>query len=181
MRKVVMFAAAVGMVLAAAVAPAAAKGGWAVPSFDPLPPLEADRPVTIGLTLLQHGVHPVTVDDVTLTFTDDRGVTTRVAATPDGPEGHYVAPVQLPAGAYRWSVQPGFFPERELGTIDVAAPTDGSTVAPSPATASAGGDGGAGPSTARTVARVALPIAAVLVAIGGFAARRPRRAVLSTS
>jgi hypothetical protein len=171
MRRSVVFAAVVGVVLAVAVPTAAAKGGWAVASFDPLPPLEGGRPATIGLTLLQHGVHPVTVDDVTLSFTDDRGTTTRVPATPEGAEGHYVAQVELPAGTYRWSVQPGFFPERELGTISVA----GASAVPPP-----GADATTGPSTTRMVARIALPVAAVLAAAAAFAGRRPRRAVLAS-
>jgi hypothetical protein len=178
MRKLVVAGLGIGVLLALAAAPAAA-GGWAVPAFDPLPPIEAGRPAAIGLTILQHGVHPADVDDVALVYVADDGTTFRFAAEPDGRPGHYVAQVELPAGSYRWSVQPGWFPEHDLGPVTVRdsassaiAPVD-ERVAPPPVD-----DGGA--SALRLTARVALPVLALVAAAVAIGVPRRRRAVLAT-
>jgi hypothetical protein len=168
MRKLLVLVAAAVALFALQWSPAVA-GGWAVPSFDPLPPVQADTPATIGLTILQHGVHPVDVDGVALVYVDEDGVRHRFAAVPDGATGHHVAEVTLPAGTYTWSVEAGWFPERDLGTISVDAAPATMRAVPSP-----GGDGGV--SATRMVLRIALPVAtlaAVLLALSGGRRARP--------
>jgi hypothetical protein len=165
----VVLAVAAVAVVAGTAGPAAA-GGWAVPAFDPVPPLVAGESTPIGLTVLQHGVSPVSVDDVALTFVGADGVPHRFPAEPEGPLGHYVATVTLAAGTYSWSVQPGWFPDHELGSVVVTAASDGSEAAM--ATAPPASDD---VSSGRALARVALPFGAVLAAAFAVASARPGR------
>jgi hypothetical protein len=124
----VPLAAGVAALLPLAAPDAVDAGGWAVTTLDPMAAPAPGEPVDVGFTIRQHGVTPVAVDDVRLTVTDATGATEAFAARPEGATGHYVAAVTFPAaGAYRWTVEQGWFGPQELGTIDVqplAAPAD---------------------------------------------------------
>jgi hypothetical protein len=171
MRKLFVLAGAVVVALALGASPAFA-GGWVVPAFDPVPPIVAGQPTAIGLRILQHGVHPLDdLEDVTLTFAADDGSTHRFTARPDGDAGHYVAQVTLAPGTYDWSLQPGFFPEHELGAVTVGSGFGAAAI--EAARVDGGADGGM--STTRAVARVALP--ALALAAAAVAIVRPRRRV----
>lgn len=112
-RALLVFTAVVSVVgLTVGISPAGAKaGGWAVATFDPLPPLVAGDTVEVGFTIRQHGVTPVDpgtgmwsedadelqADKIGVTVTDSSGHSTFVPAEPSGrSEGHFVAPVQVP-------------------------------------------------------------------------------------
>jgi hypothetical protein len=165
MRKIVMLVVAVVVVLSVGAGPAAA-GGWAVPAFDPLPPLRAGQESTVGLTVLQHGQHPVSVDGVAVTYVAADGRRHRFEAEAEGPEGHYLATVSLPEGTFEWSVELGFFGTRELGAITVDG---GSSLAPSV-------PGRDELSAGRWLARIVLPLAAAAaLAAVVVAGLRPRR------
>jgi hypothetical protein len=172
-RTVLLMAVVVALVAVVGAAGPAAAGGWAVPAFDPVPPIEAGVPTPIGLTVLQHGVSPVEVDGVALTFVGEDGVAHRFPAAPEGAVGHYVATVTLAAGTYSWSVQPGWFAEHELGPVAVAVAASASSPAPAPPDDDV--------STGRAVARVALPIGALLAAGAAVVTARPRRRALAAS
>jgi hypothetical protein len=61
-RPLVLIAALLTSFATLAVSPsrgAAAAGGWALASFDPLPALIAGEPADITFRVLQHGVHPI--------------------------------------------------------------------------------------------------------------------------
>lgn len=127
-------------------------GGWAVTTFDQLPPeFHAGQPYTLGYTIRQHGQTPIQVDDTKVQITAN-GTTTSFAGKADGALGHYVATVTFPAaGAYRWQVTQGPFAPQELGDVTVLAPSGQSST---PATA----NDAPGP------ARMILPFAAVAAA-----------------
>jgi hypothetical protein len=98
----------------------AVAGGWAVSSLDPLSePLVAGRDVSVGLTILQHGITPAQLDNVAIVIEGSSG-TERFVAEPEGPVGHYVAVVRFPsAGEYRWTLEPGWFAPQPLGKVTV--------------------------------------------------------------
>jgi hypothetical protein len=61
-RPLVLLAALLTSVATLSMSPtrgAAAAGGWALASFDPLPALVAGEPADITFRVLQHGVHPI--------------------------------------------------------------------------------------------------------------------------
>lgn len=99
--------AALSLVLLIA-APAMA-GGWAEikvdAQTDPAPPVEGE-PIVVGFTVLQHGQTPAGWEQPTVHVTDTTsGERLDVAATPSGPDGHFVATVTVPAsGFWTWSV-----------------------------------------------------------------------------
>ena len=97
-------------------------GGWAVVTLDPLgeAPI-VGQPVSVGFTILQHGVTPYTTANASIVVSDETGKTERFVATPQGQAGHHVALVTFPRrGTYRWEVIPDWFPKQSLGSIDVA-------------------------------------------------------------
>jgi hypothetical protein len=101
---------------------AASAGGWAVTTLDPLPAVSPGEPVPVGFTIRQHGVTPVDMEGVALVVVAaDGGPSLRFPARLDGPTGHYVADVQVPAGSHRWLVEQGMFGPQELGMLNVAA------------------------------------------------------------
>ncbi len=107
-------------------------GGWAVITMDPLvdSPVE-NQPLSVGFTILQHGVTPYTTDKAFIIVTDGTGRTERFAAKPAGQPGHHIAEVTFAgSGVYRWEVQPDWFAMQPLGEVAVAsataAPTDAS-------------------------------------------------------
>ena len=100
-------------------------GGWAVVTLDPLPasPVEG-QPLTVGFTILQHGVTPYTTAKAFITVTDASGRTEQFAAKPDGAPGHHIAQVTFAgSGTYRWVVQPDWFAPQPLGEINVVSAT----------------------------------------------------------
>jgi hypothetical protein len=120
-RALILLAATVGLGLVAATPPATA-GGWAITSLDPVPELRAGQSVSIGFTVLQHGITPATLEEgVSITVVDSQSSAESVFdAASDGKPGHYVARVTFPAeGSYTWSVKPGWFRVQQLGSITV--------------------------------------------------------------
>lgn len=100
-------------------------GGWAVVTLDPLAasPVEG-QPLSVGFTVLQHGVTPYTTANASITVTDAAGRTERFVAKPEGAPGHHVAQVTFAgSGVHRWEVQPDWFAPQPLGEINVARAT----------------------------------------------------------
>jgi hypothetical protein len=82
-----------------ALAGAALAGGWAAAVLDEgtVAPA-AGTTTTLGFRVLQHGVTPVSWVKVTLVATNTAtGEAVSATATPQGPEGHYVATLTFPA------------------------------------------------------------------------------------
>lgn len=91
------------------VAGTALGGGWATITADEA--VAGDQPRAgeadeFGFTVLQHGVTPAGFVQATLVVEDiSTGKTIRVAAVPQGAEGHFVAKVTFPdAGYWSWRV-----------------------------------------------------------------------------
>lgn len=120
---------------------AGAKGGWAMSTLDPLPPLVPGETADIGFTVRQHGVTPVDLSqfgsgDVGIALRTDAGAVEFFDAEAQGAVGHYVSHVVLPdAGSHRWEVRQGMFGPQQLGTLELG---DGDQAA-APAT-QGGGD-----------------------------------------
>ncbi len=109
------------------IAPAALAGGWAVTSFDQLPPeFQAGETYPLGYTVLQHGQTPVQVDTEIVARSED-GRQVSFTGVPEGPVGHYLAEVRFPqSGRWSWQVTQGPFGPQELGYVTVlpaASPT----------------------------------------------------------
>jgi len=112
--------------------PTASAGGWAVTTLDPLPSISPDETAVIGFTIRQHGVTPVDLDGVALVVVrSEGGEPLRFPARLEGPTGHYVADLRVPAGEHRWFVEQGFFAAQELGQLRLADAV--LTPAPAPA------------------------------------------------
>ena len=82
-------------------------GGWANAVMDTPPddPAGPNEPVTLGFTLMQHGVTPVDWGIAQIVLTNDETGQQIVAnATASGPVGHWTAEVALPADG-SWSYQ----------------------------------------------------------------------------
>jgi hypothetical protein len=114
-------------------------GGWANAIMDDPPPdpPSAGEPITIGFTLLQHGVTPV--DDPAPVITVRNAATGEelsVTATQEGASGHWVATITFPSdGVWRYEVthdlivgMNGFNPVT-VGTVAPAAPASTATSA----------------------------------------------------
>jgi hypothetical protein len=111
---------------------AASAGGWAVTTLDALPEIPPDETVTIGFIIRQHGVTPVDVDGVAIVVMPEQGGTAqRFPARLEGPTGHYVVDLRVPAGNHRWVVEQGWFGPQELGSLTVGG--DAASGAPAPA------------------------------------------------
>jgi hypothetical protein len=169
MKRVVLSVLVVLVGLAVALVPSgqAGAGGFAVTTLDPLPALTPDEPSAVGFTIRQHGVTPVALDGVRLVVHPEAGGATAVfEAVADGPLGHYVADVVVPAGAYRWEVIQGMFGPQDLGPLVVAT---GGGAAPS------GGDGRRWSEPVR-YGLLALTVVSAVVFIGALVGLpRPRR------
>ena len=150
----VALAAVAAAALAVWAVPAAA-GGWAVTTLDEAPgELRVGETHRLGYTIRQHGVSPVDIAGTAL-IARRGGQTLRFGGTPQGTTGHHVAEVTLPAGG-RWELEivQGPFGTQSLGSVVATS-----------ATAPAATTGREPPAAALAVARVALPLAA-LVAVG---------------
>ncbi len=138
-------AAAAAALALLAWSPAAHAGGWAVTTLDPLSAApQAGTTLTVGYTVLQHGVTPVAVDGTGIAIVGADGTRTVFPGRPAGPTGHYVADVRFPvAGASRWEAEQGWFGPQQLGAVPVAAgaPSASADVTPAPVAASGDGPG----------------------------------------
>jgi hypothetical protein len=100
-------AASSASILTLILAATAFAGGWANAVMDTPPddPAGPNEPVTLGFTLMQHGVTPVDWGTAQIVLTNDQTGQEIVAnATPSGRIGHWTAEVTLP-GAGSWSYQ----------------------------------------------------------------------------
>ena len=177
MKRVVLAAAVLLAGLAVALVPSgqAGAGGFAVTTLDPLSAITPDEPTPVGFTIRQHGVTPVALDDVRLiVYTEGGGKTNVFPARAEGPLGHYVADVVLPAGTHRWEVMQGWFGPQDLGPLVVAT---GGGAAPT------GDDGRRWPEPVR-YGLLALTAASAIVFVAALAGlprprRRPRRSAVA--
>jgi hypothetical protein len=170
MKRVVLSVLVVLVGLAVALVPSgqAGAGGFAVTTLDPLPALTPDETATIGFTIRQHGVTPVALDGVRLVvYPNDGGATAVFEARAEGPLGHYVADIVVPAGTHRWEVVQGWFGPQDLGPLVVAT---GGGVTPS------GGDGRRWSEPVRygLLALTAVSAIVFVAALAGFPRRRCR-------
>ena len=111
------------LALALALGTPAAAGGWAVTTFDQLPPeFVAGQTYRLGYTIRQHGVTPIRVDRTEIVATPAvGGAAVSFVGRPEGPLGHYVADVTLAAGSYSWRVTQQPFQAQDLGSLTVPA------------------------------------------------------------
>lgn len=118
MQRVYVWIIAVGL-LVMGVRPAYA-GGWAAVTLDGWPSRwVAGERYAIGLTIRQHGVHPVAVEEpVTIEarhLSHGERVVAEAAATDK--VGYYRAEVRLPsAGEWQFTITPGWFPPSMVTT-----------------------------------------------------------------
>jgi hypothetical protein len=146
-----------------------AAGGWAITSLDPFEQPVAGQPITIGFTILQHGVTPVKVEGAGIRVFQEgtTGEFFPAVHDGDGRVGHYSARIVFPReGTFTWLVEQGFFGPQELGQITIKA----SSATP------AAGTGSRWPSPLR----YGLPLVAVLclAVIVGRSGRGRRHLVL---
>jgi hypothetical protein len=91
------------------LATSALAGGWANAIMDAPPddPGGPNQPITIGFTLLQHGVTPVDWGTAQVVLTNEAtGQSVTVDASPKGKTGHWVAQVSVPAeGTWTYEVR----------------------------------------------------------------------------
>lgn len=119
-----------GLLLALGLVGGASAGGWATVVLDRESAavgldggVVAGAPVTIGFTVLQHGVSPM--DGLAPLITATNGASGERAsfrAVAEGGPGHYVATLTLPsAGVWAWQVD-AFGPPAVMAPLSVAAP-----------------------------------------------------------
>jgi len=135
-------------------------GGFAVATLDRDPDrFEAGRTYSIGYTIRQHGVTPISVDRTEIRITgSDSGQRLAFPGVPEGPLGHYVAKVTIPAaGSWIWEITQDPFAPHQLGALRTTA----SGAAPAPAGVTPGGSATAGPD--------GLLLSSVLIALAGTA------------
>jgi hypothetical protein len=107
MRKRAATTALSAIALTLIMATSALAGGWAnaimdTPADDPSSP---GQPITIGFTLLQHGVTPVDWGTAQVVLTNDAtGRSVTFDARPRGAVGHWVAEISVPADG-TWSYE----------------------------------------------------------------------------
>jgi hypothetical protein len=120
-------------VLAALTPSVAGAGGWAVPSLDPLPTVQAGQTVDVGFRLLQHGRTPVVASEwpgATIGLAVRAGENEWFVPAKAGPEpGHYVATVEVPNGIEGIDIavqmRNGLFVEEGWAPVPVAAAASG--------------------------------------------------------
>jgi hypothetical protein len=102
-------AAVSALALTLILATSALAGGWAQAIMDSPPddPGGANQPVTIGFTLLQHGVTPVEWGTAKVVLTNDAtGQSVIADARPQGSAGHWVAEFSVPAaGTWTYAIR----------------------------------------------------------------------------
>jgi hypothetical protein len=146
MRRRLALAASFASILSLVLAATAFAGGWANAVMDTPPddPAGPNEPVTLGFTLMQHGVTPVDWGNPQILLTNaDTGEQITVAAHPDGAVGHWVAEVTLPStGSWAYEVRH----DLEIAMIGAqpisvggAAAATGAAIGTSPALLAAGG------------------------------------------
>lgn len=107
MRRRLALAATSASLLSLILAATAFAGGWANAVMDAPPdgPAGTNEPLTLGFTLMQHGVTPVDWGNAQIVLTNDEtGQEIVATATPQGATGHWIAEVTLPADG-SWSYQ----------------------------------------------------------------------------
>lgn len=166
--------------LALALATPALGGGWAVTTLDNVPdPFDAGQTYAIGYTIRQHGVTPVSVDRTEIQVTQsESGKRLAFPGVSDGPVGHYLAKVTIPAaGSWTWEVTQGPFAPQPLGTLAVSMPATAAAPAavatvPAPAAPLPAGPNGL------LLGGLLIALAGAAVLFGGqlASARRPVRA-----
>ena len=122
-------------------ATAVSAGGVAVVSLEEVPPPpNVGEEVTIGFTLMQHGVTPLLDEDVTLSGENTAtGETVTATARPEGAPGHYVVSVTFPSdGTWHWRLTAVEWPTTAAGemtplTVQAAPAAAPAAAAPTPA------------------------------------------------
>jgi hypothetical protein len=94
------------LVAASLMAAAVLAGGVAIANLDSTPQPRAGEATTLGFTLLQHGVTPVTTGDINVMARNaTTGETVAAKARAEGKPGHYVATLTFPsAGSWSWEI-----------------------------------------------------------------------------
>lgn len=97
-------------------------GGWALTSFDELPPeFQAGATYDLTYTVLQHGVNPVDVGQSEVRVTGADGEVTTFTASGLPEVGRYRVTVTFPeSGIWTWEVFQGDFGTHPMGPISVA-------------------------------------------------------------
>jgi hypothetical protein len=155
------------------ISTAALAGGVAIANLDSTPQPRAGEATTLGFTVLQHGVTPVTDGDVGVSARNDTtGESLTTKARPEGKPGHYLATLTFPsAGSWTWEItlenllmQSKFPPLTVLPAVGVPAPAAPAATQPAPA-----------PSGVPTQAIAAIAVLGALIAGGTylFLRRRP--------
>jgi hypothetical protein len=107
MRHRAITAALSAVALTLIVATTALAGGWANAIMDTPPddPVTPGKPITVGFTLLQHGVTPVDWGTAQVVLTNEAtGQSVTFDARPQGAVGHWAAEISMPAEG-TWSYQ----------------------------------------------------------------------------
>lgn len=124
MARLISFVAALGLaaLLAGGLGTTVAAGGWAVTTFDQLPPeFIAGQTYHLGYTIRQHGVTPLRVDHTAVIAVPKAGQELSFPGRPEGDLGHYVVDLAFPPGSYTWRVTQQPFMAQELGALVVGA------------------------------------------------------------
>lgn len=115
--------------------PAVLAGGWAIVSLDELPgEVYAGETVTIGFTVLQHGITPVQnlgsdypVEPLLVATHKATAQRITVEAAPTEKPGHFLVDVAFPMGGlWLWSITPHPFAEQPLAPLTVQPESGGS-------------------------------------------------------
>ena len=108
------------LLLTLAIAVPVYAGGWAVITLDELPTgVIAGELFTVGFTVLQHGITPMTDLDPTILAVSPDGEKFIVLAKPEGKPGHLTFPTK---GKWNWTIQ-AFTMEQKMPVLSVAAPS----------------------------------------------------------
>ena len=112
----------VALLLSLVVAIPAFAGGWAVITLDELPTgVVAGEPLTIGFTVLQHGITPMNELAPTVTVMLPREEKLAFRAEADHKPGHYTATLTFPKeGKWEWSIQ-AFSMDQPMPALTVSA------------------------------------------------------------
>jgi hypothetical protein len=180
-------AAAVAVAAALAAPSGAAAGGFSTVGVDPLPDgIGAGRTWQVQLTILQHGLTPLTNVKPQVIVT--RGSERRVfAAAATKWPGVYRAQVVFPSvGTWRYVVDDGFtmthtFPPVRVrahggGKTSVAAPAGGASSGPGATARPSGAADGNGPNIALALAVAAVAGSAAGIGSAALQRRHPRSA-----